>query len=137
MNQQSQQAGGPSTATLLLWVMTSVRGRIGRQVYWLALLAAVLIASAVTLLANPGFDPEVALADGALPPSMHLINIGLTIVWVIIGIKRLHDFNASGLFAVFLIVPIINFFATILIGLIPGTPGPNRFGEHTDRIPPV
>ena len=34
------------------------------------------------------------------------------------------------LFSIFLVFPVFSFVATILIGFIPGTPGPNRFGEE-------
>ncbi len=129
--------------------MASVRGRISREVYWLALIAVFLIYFAFMLpvflsytafmlqAMSDGVD-QGALSDAVdIPGFLQLISLVSTILWVIIGIKRLHDFNASGLFAIFLIFPIVSFFATILIGLIPGTPGPNRFGEHTDRIPPT
>ena len=122
----------------MLWVMTSFRGRISRQVYWLAILALYLIAPAIMLLVFPaGLDAETLLANGELPGSVQLISLASMIVQVIIGIKRLHDFNMSGILAIVYFLPLINFFATVLIGIIPGTPGPNRFGDHTDRIPPT
>lgn len=83
-----------------------------------------------------GLDPESVFTKGNLPGSIELVSMVSMVFHVIIGIKRLHDFNASGLFAIFFVIPVINFFAAILIGLIPGSPGPNRFGEHADRIPP-
>ena len=149
MNQGLQQTGGPSTATLLLWVMTSLKGRISRQVYWLALLAVLMVYFAFMMpvavqyselmlqAVSDGVDQETVSDAVNIPMSLQLMSLASTVLWVIIGIKRLHDFNASGLFAIFLIFPFASLFATILIGLIPGTPGPNRFGEHTDRIPPT
>ena len=54
---------------------------------------------------------------------------------IAIGVKRLHDFNAPGLFAVTLFVPGLSVIATLIIGLVPGNRGPNRFGEAPDIRP--
>jgi uncharacterized membrane protein YhaH (DUF805 family) len=32
-------------------------------------------------------------------------------------------------------VPLVNLVFTIWIGILPGTPGPNAYGEAPDRVP--
>lgn len=43
--------------------------------------------------------------------------------------RRLHDYDASGKWAVTTFIPYLGFLAVIVIGLIPGTKGENERGE--------
>jgi hypothetical protein len=43
--------------------------------------------------------------------------------------------NASGFFALALLIFPVSLVATILLGIVPGKPGPNRFGDQVD-VPP-
>ena len=43
-------------------------------------------------------------------------------------IKRLHDFNCSGWFVLLIFIPIIGWIWGLLIFVIPGSKGDNRFG---------
>ena len=122
----------------LLWVFTSVNGRIGRQVYWLAwifvnCLAAIVLAQYIQIVA----DPESGRMMIEPPPNRiyALIMAVSTPFIIVISVKRLHDLNASGLFAIALLFPLIGLVATILLGILPGKPGPNRFGEAADAMP--
>ena len=47
-----------------------------------------------------------------------------------IHIARLHDMNSSGWWVVLMIVPIINFFFGLIILLVSGTKGENKFGQQ-------
>jgi len=47
---------------------------------------------------------------------------------VAIYVKRLHDRNHSGWFALLLLVPLVNLWPAIEIMFLRGTRGPNRFG---------
>ena len=53
--------------------------------------------------------------------------IGMLIVGVMLTIQRCHDFDVSGWLSLLLIVPL----APLLFWIIPGTKGPNRFGNPT------
>ncbi len=55
---------------------------------------------------------------------------------IAVAVKRLHDAGWSGLFALILMIPILNFGFTIWIGLLPGARGANRFGLRPD-VPPA
>ena len=138
MNSPQHQGSGPSINSRLLWVFTGVNGRIGRQVYWLAwifvdCLAAIALAGFIQVVA----DPETGRMMIEPPPR----NVTALIMavsfpfFIVISVKRLHDLNASGLFAIVLLFPPASLVATILLGIIPGKPGPNRFGEAADVLP--
>jgi len=64
----------------------------------------------------------------------------LLVVWVatiaisvILAIQRLHDFNASGWWSLLAVAPLVNLALYLTLLIMPGTPGPNRFGN---RPPP-
>ena len=67
---------------------------------------------------------------GAIIPSLaYLIGLAAWIpsVWfsVVVGIKRAHDFNASGWLSILSLVP---FVGTLIFAVIPGTQGANTYG---------
>lgn len=138
MNSQHQHSGGPSIGLRLLWVFTSLNGRIGRQVYWLAWVAVncAVISIAFANSVEVGQDPQTGRVM-IQPPGLALLIMVLSLpAMICISVKRLHDINASGLFAVALLIFPVSLFATVLIGIIPGKAGPNRFGDQADVPPP-
>ncbi len=115
--------------TAYQWLFFGFRGRISRQAYWLAFFFIVVI---LGLALHPTIDPEtgtLSLRGDGLAVAVMLIAF---VANVAIGVKRLHDFNAPGLFAVTLFVPGLSVIATLVIGLLPGNPRPNRFGDAPD-----
>jgi uncharacterized membrane protein YhaH (DUF805 family) len=54
-------------------------------------------------------------------------------VYVVTTVKRLHDVNITGWAALTLIVPIVGIVAVLALLVIPGTPGPNAYGDATNR----
>ena len=52
-----------------------------------------------------------------------------------VTVKRLHDIGYSGFLALAIFVPLVNIFFTIWVGVVPGTPGPNVYGEAPDSVP--
>ena len=46
------------------------------------------------------------------------------------AVRRLHDFDASGLWAILLFIPGIEFIAYLVIGLIGSQRGANRYGVN-------
>jgi uncharacterized membrane protein YhaH (DUF805 family) len=139
LNSPQRPGSDPSINFRLLWVFTSVNGRIGRQVYWLAWIfvdcvAAIVLAGFIQVVA----DPETGRMMIEPPPrniTALIMAVSLPF-FIVISVKRLHDLNASGLFAIALLFPPASIVATILLGILPAKPGPNRFGEAAD-VPPV
>ena len=85
---------------LALWVISSIFGFI-------------MNGSDSTLISILGFVAGLALIAG----SISLI------------VKRLHDLDKNGLFALILLVPIVNFFFELYLLFVKGTDGSNKFGE--------
>jgi len=52
-----------------------------------------------------------------------------------LAIKRLHDFNRSGLYSIILVFPGVNLVFAFLLALVPGNPGPNQFGDAANTPP--
>ena len=118
--------------TAYQWLFFGFRGRISRQAYWLAFFFIVAI---LGFSLQPTIDPQtgvLSLRGGGLAIATMIVAI---IANIAIGVKRLHDFNAPGLFAISLFVPFLSVIATLVVGLLPGNPGPNRFGDAPNIQP--
>lgn len=106
----------------------SLRGRIGRRQFWwhgvLGLLLLGLVAMALMEIA--GVAPERAEQVA-----------NLLILWpvVAISVKRWHDRDRSGWWVLLVLVPTVigQLWALIDNGFVPGTPGPNCFGDVPQR----
>jgi uncharacterized membrane protein YhaH (DUF805 family) len=44
-------------------------------------------------------------------------------------VKRLHDINKSGIYALYLLIPVYNFFYLIYLFVAKGTVGDNKYGK--------
>lgn len=99
-----------------------IRGRIPRRTYWLhGVLSLLLLGVAVNAL--------LAIARVDDDTSGKLVN--LVFLWPLIAVsaKRQHDFNFSAWWALIHFVPAVGSIILIIVdGMMPGTPGPNRFG---------
>ncbi len=115
----------------LPWLFFGVSGRVGRVAYFLAGLFLAIIQA--FLLYRFTLVPEGTSASQFW--AMLFSAAVLVSIWsnVALGIKRLHDFDKPGLLAVSLFVPIISIMAFVLLCFVPGTPGPNRYGQGPDR----
>ena len=130
-----------------------VEGRSSRREYWLFfLLALVLHVIPVLLLSSAigglgALDPQAAgraMAGMGMMALLMMVPLYLIlgVTWVAmiaVSIRRLHDAGLTGwiYFGLLLanLVPLVNLFAWIAyLGLMamPGTPGPNRYGERPD-----
>ena len=99
-----------------------VRGRIPRRTYWLHGVLSLLLLGVVVngLLVIARVDEDT---------SGKLVN--LVFLWPLIAVsaKRQHDFNFSAWWALIHFVPAVGSILLIVVdGIMPGTPGANRFG---------
>jgi uncharacterized membrane protein YhaH (DUF805 family) len=99
-----------------------LKGRIPRQTYWLHGVLALLLAGVVLdgLLAIARVEPDTA--NGL---------VSLLLLWplIAVSVKRQHDFDFSAWWALIHFVPAVGSVVLLLAdGLVPGTPGPNRYG---------
>ncbi|MCF1504867.1 DUF805 domain-containing protein [Afifella sp. H1R] len=119
-------------ARSLLWLFFRFDGRIGREVYWLANFGVVAV---LAFLLQPDVHPQTGDVTFHNPTLASFALIVGMVCSIAIGVKRLHDFNATGAFAAILLVPVLSIFATIAFGVVRGTGGKNRFGE-APNLPP-
>jgi len=123
-------------------------GRSRRKEFWMFALLNLLVSGAIVTLMFVGgltpmamSDPDPSIAAFGL---VFWIGLGLLLLWSIavfipniaLVVRRLHDRDMSGWWYLGLIgaqiVPFVNIIASIaflVLMLLPGTPGANRFGE--------
>jgi len=142
------------------WFFLSLHGRVSRQEFWLGYIGIVVVALilARALPHRSGavyFEPGEALRDEAMRSALSWLGwlglISLALSWPVIAIyaKRLHDLNLSAWWL--LLLPAVTFAAgtsgldgvnvvaycllLLALGFLPGSNGPNRFGEDPRARP--
>lgn len=102
----------------------SLHGRIGRLRYlaW----SMTLSAAALALLAFAGIGFALSQVLGVI--LVGLIGLGFLVVGVQIGAQRLHDIGWSGWFLLLHLVPVVGSFFPLVMLLMPGKAGANRYG---------
>lgn len=122
-------------------------GRSRRLEYWMFVLFSIIVASILIAFIVAGGFQIAAFAnpqamDMSFGPLFWLGSLLLSLFWlgslipaIAVVVRRLHDRDMSGWWYLGIIIasmiPIINFVAGIaflVLMLLPGTPGPNRFG---------
>ena len=99
-----------------------VRGRIPRRTYWLHGVLSLLLLGVVVngLLVIARVDEDT---------SGKLVNLAFLWPLIAVSAKRQHDFNFSAWWALIHFVPAVGSILLIVVdGIMPGTPGANRFG---------
>jgi uncharacterized membrane protein YhaH (DUF805 family) len=119
-------------------------GRSGRKEYWMFILFNVIVGcvlgAIIAVAGGAASMPDAAGGNyGAIFGGLGL----LMVVWwlaviipsIAVGVRRLHDRDMSGWwylgFIVAGMIPIVNFIgwiAFLVLMVLPGTPGSNRFG---------
>jgi uncharacterized membrane protein YhaH (DUF805 family) len=121
---------GSASTNYFKWLYFSVRGRIGRQAYWLFMIL-------------PCFLTGIML--GFLIPALHIpIRMVLVLffillpvlVWVgiAVSVKRLHDIGLSGWWVMLCFIPFLHYVAVPVLGAIRGKVGANVYGEDPHRV---
>jgi uncharacterized membrane protein YhaH (DUF805 family) len=119
-------------ASPLTWLLFGLKGRISRRSYWLVYLLLVCLNSALVGQLLGGTEASFHRLAQMIAP---FFIVGTILSNLAISVKRLHDAGYSGFLAVAMFVPVVNFAFTIWVGLLPGTPGPNAYGEMPDSVP--
>lgn len=113
------------------WLFLSFSGRLSRVAY---LLAALLMTVILTfLLYRTMLAEQAGVTDGGVWNALFSLAIFASL-WAqaALGIKRIHDIGRPAIFALVLFLPLINAIAFIALCIIPGEPGPNRYGQVTN-----
>ena len=134
------------------WMLMPLRryaefsGRSRRMEYWMFALLNVIVTGVLMAIIFAGGFSLSAMQGGAAPEApgaLFWLGAGLIGLWALavivpsiaVTVRRLHDRDMSGWwylgFVVLSLVPVVGFLASIamlVIMLLPGTPGPNRYG---------
>ena len=110
----------------------SLRGRLDRARYVAYSLGAIVSVFLVMALAGMALLLSASLGKMLYVVFSTALLYGfLPIFFMILTIKRAHDFNAGGWLALLLLVPVVN----LMFWFIPGTRGDNTFGAPRDPAP--
>jgi len=101
-------------------------------VYWLSVLflAALVGASGLFVV-----DPDTGSVVLTPSPVASFIYTMSSICSILVSIKRLHDLNMTGFFALGLIIPPVAIIMSLWLGIRKGDEGPNKFGWQRDVRP--
>ena len=124
------QTGGRGSQTA--WLLLSLRGRISRSVYWLSYVLLISISGVLVGQLLGGEQASFHDVAQAVGPFVILATLYINLT---ISVKRLHDVGYSGFLALAMFVPLVNIAFTIWLGILPGTAGPNPYGEAPDSVP--
>lgn len=113
------------------WLFFKFSGRVSRAAYILGFLFMLMVVS-FPLYQFMRVPPESSTAQ------VWSMLFGLTFLvfmWahVAFSVKRLHDVDKPGFYAVALFIPILSILAFVALCFYPGTAGPNRFGMYPNE----
>ena len=115
-------------------LMWSFQGRIGRQQWWLAHVAQLIVLIVVGTIIAIAFGLFNQTDQQSGPPLIAiLLLILIYIPWIwsslALNAKRWHDRDKSAWWMLIGLIPLIGIWALIENGFLRGGDGPNRFGE--------
>lgn len=117
----------------------SVKGRIGRVRFlaylggmWILLYLALIPISFLGMYASSGTSISSSnIYSGIITlllfGSVAVVGLIFNTMW---SIQRCHDFDVSGWLASLSLIPIVNFFFFLILAIVPGTVGENRFAKQ-------
>ena len=125
-------------------LLLSASGRIGRQTYWMSVIgvsvAALLLEAIGWFVAQPTVysDGSIRFNVEGLPAlaifAIVILLLLLTVIGLLLAIKRCHDRDRSGWFVLVALIPVIGgVWLLVELGFLRGTVGPNRYGP--DPVP--
>jgi uncharacterized membrane protein YhaH (DUF805 family) len=113
------------------FIFFSFNGRLRRKHYWLAaliqlaiMLAVLTVADLVRILFRHDLASTLVVAVFELAWLVFVLWAGLAV-----AVKRCHDRDQSGWWFFLILIPLLGgLWNLINLGILDGTPGPNRFG---------
>lgn len=101
------------------------RGRADRAQFWVFILISWILTALVTWLTGG------RAADGSVSLLAWLVGAFFVLPTLAVTVRRLHDTDRSGWWWWIGIVPFIGQIWLFVLMVLPGTPGPNRYGGHS------
>jgi uncharacterized membrane protein YhaH (DUF805 family) len=111
-------------------IFLGFRGRISRRTWWLYGVAALL---------GLGVLLTVLLRVAGADENTTTVLVTLLLLWpsLAVSVKRWHDRDRSGWWVLVGLIPIVGpLWLLVANGLLPGTPGPNRYGADPRAAAP-
>lgn len=131
----SRANSGWGWATLAFKRKGVISGRSCRKEFWylIGLYASSFFAfgSISLLIKNSVMYGDIISGIIAIPFAIHIL-FGC-IFLLNVQIRRFHDMNKSGLFALLNIIPYVGWFIVLIMMMVPGTRGDNRYGPDPSR----
>ena len=126
----------------IVQLLFSFRGRLNRKPFWLLQLPIFVMIAMVTH--NLGGNPlliDTRMPGWRIPIVVDIffrtIVLVLSIIALVLSIKRLHDRNLSGWWMLPIgLVPVIGPLCFLIVAALPGNAGSNRFGYDPLRSRP-
>lgn len=112
---------------VLYWMLMALRryadfeGRSNRKEFWMFLLFTNLVAAALFIF---GVIVSPDLGIGLLALGI----LGVLVPFIAVQVRRFHDQDKSGWFALLNLVPYVGIIVILIFMLIEGTAGDNQFG---------
>jgi len=104
-------------------------GRARRKEYWL-FVVALAVAFCLLFMARAIVEAVAGpVAAGGVAILIGIAFLGVLIPSLAVRVRRLHDINLSGFWILIGLVPILGPVALVVLSLIAGTSGGNRFGS--------
>ena len=118
----------------------SFKGRINRRIYWFC-----IVSITVVILASGAFTDflEGGSRGGRYSspsPAEYIVSFWIPVlsvlfVFLTVTVKRLHDTNRSGVYALMVLIPIVGLvYLLVVCGFIKGTMRENDYGPPVDEI---
>lgn len=104
--------------------------------YWVLFLVIFIGSAGIASVVSPRLDAENDPLFAAAMILIGLLSLAVILPFLSLQVRRLHDADLSGLFALLLLLPGIGSLILAVMSLMPGTPGPNRYGDNPRRPAP-
>jgi uncharacterized membrane protein YhaH (DUF805 family) len=101
-------------------------GRSRRKEYWMFFLGVIIAEIVLSIVERVlGLSGMVA---GVYGPLIVLLMLGLIVPGIAVVVRRLHDQDKSGWFALLGLIPFVGGLILLVLMCLEGTKGPNRYG---------
>src|SRR3989304_3268338 len=128
--QRPRAAGADSEPEVQSVRICGAAGRIGRVRFIAYTVGLAVLIIAVAGLVGAVLDRVLRGGGGITTVLMFGAIAVVLLIQVLLTIQRCHDFDVSGWLSIlFILIPL----AALLLWIIPGTNGPNRYGPPTER----
>jgi uncharacterized membrane protein YhaH (DUF805 family) len=96
-------------------------GRASRSAYWWYALALFIVDIVLQIF-------NAVIGSSALSILIYLILLVVGLSGLSVAVRRMHDTDKSGWLLLLGLIPFVGWIIVLVFMVLPGTPGPNRFG---------